>query len=179
MLLLAVLVTASEAQARSDFVLVPGGPRLERRIGPFHFLRDQGRYPAAVRAFGNPSLRTAGTGRQDNICIVRWGRVGLQMQFSTGHADPCADSALARGTWVGARVDAGHWRTDNGLGLGDSLEKLRRLYPQATYRPGPPQAWQLLFVRGEVGTTVLLQAQVRGRRITSFELPPPNVSVRH
>ena len=180
LLLLAGFLAASAAQARADFVVVAGGPRLERRIGPFHFLRDLGRYPAAVRLFGSPSSRTAGTGRRDNLCVVRWGRLGLRMEFSATPAGPCSDSALGRSAWAGATLSSGPWRTDKGLRLGDSLDKLRRLYAQASYRNQPPvaPAWLLLFVRGEVGTAVLLQAQVRGGRVTSLQLPPPNVSVR-
>lgn len=179
-LLLAVVAATSVAVAvaGNTFVVVAGGPRIERRIGSFHFLRDLGRYPAAVREFGRPSSRTAGTGRRDNLCVVRWARLGLRMEFAATPAGPCSDSALGRSAWAGATLDAGPWRTDRGLRLGDSLDRLRRVYPQASYRTGPAPAWLLLFVRGEVGTTVLLQAKVGGGRVTSLELPPPNVSVR-
>jgi len=169
---------ATIAAAGNDFVVIAGGPRSERRIGSFHFLRDLGRYSAAVQKFGEPGSRTAGTGRRDNLCVVRWARIGLRMEFGSTPESPCDNSALGGSTWAGAVLDRGPWRTDKGLRLGDSLARLRRLYPQARYRTGPPRAWLLLFVRGEVGTTVFLQAKVRGGRVTSLELPLPNASVR-
>lgn len=177
-LFVVAFVTASVVEAANDYVLVAGGPRMERRIGPFHYLRNLGRYEAALRTFGSETSRKLDTSGGETVCAVRWTRLGLRMDFATKSATSCSDSALSGSTWAGARLDAGPWRTDRGLRLGDRVEKLRRLYSNAMYRSRPtPAVWLLLYVRGEVGTTVLLQARVSHGRVIALQLPPPIVSV--
>jgi len=171
-LALIALACASVADAaRSDFTVVVGGPRSDWRIGSFYFLRDAGRYPDAEAAFGSPTSRA----RKSALCAVRWARLGLEIDFASAENDPCAVQALDNATWSGARIAAGTWRTDRGLRLGDSLQTLRRLYPDATYQSRPAR-WVLVSVRGEVGTTVFLQGQARDGRVVALELPSGNLS---
>jgi hypothetical protein len=166
-LVLVALACASGAEsARSDFKVVVGGPREAWRIGSFYLLRDAGRYPDAASAFGPPSSLAA----QPNLCSVRWARLGLEIDFASTPADPCSATALDNATWSGARIAAGPWQTDRGLRLGDSLQTLHHLYPSATYQTRPAR-WVLVSVRGEVGTTVFLQAQPRAGRVVALELP--------
>jgi hypothetical protein len=175
-LVLVALVCASATDAaQSNLTIVVSGPRADWRIGSFHFLRDAGLYPAAASAFGPPSSRAPRAEGQSNLCSVRWARLGLQIDFASTPANPCAAPALDHATWFGARIDAGAWQTDRGLRLGDSLQTLHHLYPSAAYQRRPPR-WLLVAVRGEVGTTVFLQAQTGAGRVVALELPPGNLS---
>ncbi len=168
------LAAASAVQAGNDFVIVASGPRADHRIGPYFPARTS-TYAAAVRAFSRPTSR----GADGNLCIVRWTRLGLEMDFASSASSPCSTSSLSQSSWFGATVYAGRWRTDRGLGIGDTVTRLRRLYPKATYRDQPPAppTWILVSVPGEVGPTVYLQAYVWGGRVTALEVPPGNVSV--
>ncbi len=172
----AVLVVVSVVQAGNDFVIVVGGPREQQRIGPYSFAKDPG-YAAAVRALGQPTSR--GADAQVSACTVRWTRLGLELRFASIAPDPCSPASLSQSAWSGATVYARAWRTNKGLRLGDSVARLRSLYPKARYRDRPPAppSWLLVFRAGEVGLTVYLQAYVWGGRVTALDLPPGNVSV--
>jgi len=180
LVLAAALASATPvAGAGTGFEIVASGPRKQHRIGAYLVARDPGRsYPAAVKAFGPPSARAAGG---PGTCAVRWLRLGLEMTFSSSGPAPCSPSSLGRSVWFGATASGDHWRTDRGLGIGDSLATLRRLYPQAYLRtrPARPAAWILVWIRGEVGPTVYLQAAVRSGRVAALELPPGYLSVAH
>jgi hypothetical protein len=167
------------AGAGTGLEIVTSGPRKQHRIGSYFVAREPGRsYPAAVRAFGQPSAHAAG---EPGSCVARWPSLGLQMTFSSAAPAPCSPTSLGRAVWFGATVSGVRWRTDRGLRIGDSLATLRRLYPQAYLRKQPslPAAWILVWIRGEVGPTVYLQAAVRSGRVAAFELPPGYVSAAH
>ena len=175
--LVGLVAATAGAQAANDFVIVAGGPRDQQRIGSYSFGRDP-TYAAAVRAFGRPASRGV-TALGSERCTVRWTKLGLEVAFASTPSDPCSLPSLGQSSWAGATIYAGPWRTSVGLRLGDSVAKLRRLYPKASYvdRPPAPPAWLLVFRRGEVGTTVYLQADVWAGRVTAFDLPPGYVSV--
>ena len=175
---LALATPAVGAGTGTSLVIVTSGPRAQHRIGGYLVARDPGRsYPAAVKAFGLPSARAPGGA---GSCTVRWQGLGLAMTFSSSEPAPCASSRLGRSVWFGATASGVRWRTDRGLAVGDSLARLRRLYPQAYLRARPsPAAWILVWIRGEVGPTVYLQATLRSGRVTALELPPGYVSVAH
>ena len=152
---LASLLVASLAGASSGYTIVAGPDRNAERIGAYRFGSDP-TYAAAVKAFGRPTSVTA-------TCVARWSKLGLELRFGPA----CAG-------WIGATVSSGPWRTAAGLRVGDTLARLRRLYPAARY---VTPAWLLVYRRGEVGLTVYLQAFVRAGRVTALDLPPGNVSV--
>lgn len=171
-------LAAAAAGAANDFAIVAGGPRDERRIASYYYGRDPS-YAAAARAFGRPASRGPDGDAHPDICTVRWTKLGLEARFSSTASDPCSPAGVAAGSWAGATIYAGPWRTSAGLRLGDGVAKLRRLYPKARYvdKPPAPPAWWLVFQRGEVGITVYLQAYVWAGRVMAFDLPPGNVSV--
>ena len=109
----------------------------------------------AVTVFGAPgSTRESPAG-----CLMRWNHVGV-----TALSDaPCADtSAAAR--WV--RMGPG-WRTQRGLAVGDSLTKLRRLYPAARTRG--IQRW--LVSGRDPGSRILrprLRAEIRNGQVRAL-----------
>jgi hypothetical protein len=183
-LVLATLLSSSIALGQNDWTIVAGGPRDLQRIGPYYFARDAGlghSYPGALRAFGSPSSRGADP-TVPGVCTVRWVALGLDVRFSSpeGAADACSPARLRQSTWDGATAHARRWRTAKGLAVGDSVARLRSLYPRARYsdRPPAPPAWLLVFTPGETGPVVRLQAFVWDGRVTALDLPPGYASVR-
>jgi len=175
----ALALAAQPVAAGTGLEIVASGPRQQHRIGAYFVAREPGlSYPAAVRTFGPPSARVAGG---SGSCVARWPRLGLEMTFSSTTPAPCSPSGLSRSVWFGAIASGDRWRTDRGLAIGDSLATLRRLYPQAYLRTEPSRlpAWILVWIRGEVGRTVYLQAAVRSGRVAAFELPPGYLSAAH
>ena len=174
MVLAAFGMTPPSVQAGNSFVVSARAPRGDQRIGPYSVTsaRDAGQgYVAAVGAFGQPSSRRPhGTG-ESRLCDLRWAGLGLEMTFESSAPDPCAGASLATSVWSGATAYGARWRTDKGLRVGDSVARLHRLYPAALSR-AQSHAWALVFVRGEVGVTVYLQAVIRAGRVTSLDLPP-------
>ena len=172
----ATLLVAIAAQAGNDFTIVAGWQQSRQRIGPYHF-GSEPTYAAAVRAFGRPA--SSGSAEGSGVCTVRWTRLALEIRFASAVSDPCSVEGLRRGTWSGATVHAAPWRTARGLRVGDSVARLRALYPKArgVDRPPDPPSWLLVARQGEVGVTVYLQAYVWAGRVSALDLPPGNVSV--
>ena len=184
LVLLVALLSASTAGGQNDWVIVAGGPRDLQRIGPYHFARAASHgqsYPGALRAFGSPSSRGVDPALAE-VCIVRWVALGLDVRFASlpaGAAQPCSPASLRRSSWAGATIHARRWRTARGLQVGDPVARLRSLYPRARYRDRPPAppAWLLVFVPGEAGLIVRLQAYVWDGRVTELDLPPAYANV--
>ena len=94
----------------------------------------RGTVAQAVARFGAPTTqRSTGGGV---TCVVTWKRLGLTMSFLDFADHACRDGG------VGGRdddVDA----LAHGLGLrvGDSVARLRSLYPKAPFRTGPAGFW--------------------------------------
>jgi hypothetical protein len=122
-ILITALVAAALAPAANAHLI-----RADNWIDDFAVKQD-GSLRGAVRALGPPS-RVVST---SNItCRVSWRRLGIAMGFyNLGGADPCRprygrfSHAVARG--------AG-WHTGRGLRVGDSVSRLRSLYPNARFR---------------------------------------------
>jgi len=106
-------------------------------------------FAAAVAAFGRETtcrrLEALST-----FAAAEWRPLGLRMIFGTygaGGARPCH---ARRAVFLdNARAYGKQWRTGLGLGIGDSVAKLRRLYPHArlrTYFRGvrPVRGWWLV-----------------------------------
>jgi hypothetical protein len=140
-LLLAVVLLGALAPP-ADLVVVPVGR--DAHAGPYRFFTAAGpnNYAAARAAFGPPSsTRPLGRAGQTNLCLVYWTSLGLQLGFaSVPH--PCRATSLRRAKWYGATLTSARWRTDRGLRVGDSLARVRRLYPRA--RPRGDGTWTLV-----------------------------------
>lgn len=96
-------------------------------------------------------------------CLARWPALGAAM-LVTGAGDPCAaESAAVR--W--ARLSGAIWRTQRGLVVGDSLARLRQLYPKARPRQG---RWWLVTGRqaGSRRPAPRLRAEVGAGRVRAL-----------
>lgn len=84
--------------------------------------------PSAARALlGEPASREPAS----NACRIAWPRRGLTLVYAaTGGRDPCR-----AGNAVGVLAGKRGFASADGLRVGDSLARLRRLYPAAESRP--------------------------------------------
>jgi hypothetical protein len=161
---------ASAADLPNDRVLVPG-----TRLGAFEFYPG-GRvasYRPALAAFGKPDAQ--GSAYQSNVCTVRWTSLGVDLDFAST-LKPCQN--LARSAWYGATVYAPRWKTDRGLRVGDSIQRLRALYPKAKLLNLPPKAptWVLQTHRVDgLFSFRTLVATASGGRVTSMTAGPKYV----
>ena len=161
----ALAVPAAEA---APFVIKATGSKTARgkvkAIGDFRPERDPS-LSAATSAFGAPTnvSRTS-----SSSCRGLWSPVGVRILFvNLGGGGPCA-AALTKSQVV--RAFDTRWRTGRGLGVGDRLRRLRRIYPGAT-RHG--RSWWLVtgrnvFVGGRLYP--VLRATLKNGRVSSFAL---------
>jgi hypothetical protein len=160
LILLAVLTAAltSTASAAPSFVI-----KRDNDIGGFVLARN-GKISGAIAVYGNP------TSRQQfgyDECTVVWAELGVQSTFSHSYDNPCSLSGCHLETAITGR----QWRTDRGLRVGDSLRRLRKLYPSAKVFVG--KRWSLI-TRPFGGTRVpTLLATVEAKRITSLTVRSP------
>jgi len=106
------------------------------RIGNF-VLVDDSSLGAALRAFGKPGVRR----HSEGSCEVDWPERGLETSFVTSSGNPCS---LDHGFFCQAAITGPRWKTPEGLKVGDSLTRLRSLYPNAKQVEGGfLQEWQL------------------------------------
>jgi hypothetical protein len=135
-----------------------------RAIGDFRPERDP-TLGAATGVFGPPTkiVRTS-----DASCRVLYGGLGLRFTFvNLGGGGPC-DPELTKSQV--ARAFDPRWRTGRGLGIGDRLRRLRRLYPGAN-RHG--RSWWIvkgMRVFGSGGPYPVLRATMKDGRVNSFAL---------
>lgn len=118
--------------------------------------------------FGAPSTTRRVQGVE---CLASWRRLGLVLAFlELSGGDPCRAGTLVRATVT----ERGRWRTARGLRKGDSVARLRQLYPKARYRSGfqPWRGWWLVTRRAcELGGFEPfpgLLARVRDGRVTAI-----------
>ena len=136
-----------------------------RAIGDFRPERDP-TLDAANGVFGPPT-KVVRTG--DASCRVLYGGIGLRFAFvNLGGGGPC-DPDLTKSQV--ARAFDTRWRTGRGLGIGDPIRRLLRLYPGAT-RHG--RSWWLVKGMNIFGVGnnpyPVLRATMQGRRVGSFAL---------
>ena len=119
-----------------------------------------------VKAFGVPASRRADG---ELGCTVRWPRAGLIIGFgnlSGQPENPCADEVAK--PQIAYLTGVGRWRTTRGLRIGDSLARLRALYPKAY-----PLAfhWRLVvtpYPVGAFGRRAVLSAYLTRGRVSTF-----------
>jgi hypothetical protein len=128
-------------------------------------LKQDASYHAAVKHLGPPSSidNPAST-----TCTGRWSNLGLEILFTSfGGGMSCADSYAQKAKIRGHRDK---WRTQRGLRIGDSAEKLKNRYPNA-WKHGPN--WWLAYQRHSMigtGPHSIVVAKVRGQEVTKFRL---------
>lgn len=166
-LLVAALAAATPADARSFVIKARGsqtGLGVVRAIGDFKPSRAP-TLAAAIRAYGRP---TSKSGRGE-ICRVRWARLGVRIRFQNfGGVDSCeprngrAQKAVVKGDRP--------WRTEKGLRLGDSVNKLDRLHPRARRTSRGFRLVEGVLPFGRPQRYAVLGARVAGGRATAFTL---------
>ena len=144
-------------------------------IGPWRVQANPS-LAGAIAAFGAPARCRKVTGLP-GFASVEWQGLGLRAIFGTygsGGARPC--HATRRVRLDNARASSKEWQTGRGLRVGDSVAKLRRLYPQArlrTYTRGVARVrgWWLVVRTSRVPdrhSVPALLATAQGGRVTGF-----------
>jgi hypothetical protein len=91
------------------------------RIGLYH-VEENGTSEGALNALGQPSKRE----RPAGTCVMTWNQEQLTMNFGNlAGANPCR-----YGSFCDATIGRG-WATTKGLEVGESVRRLRELYPRA------------------------------------------------
>jgi hypothetical protein len=154
------VVLAANASAAPSFVI-----RRDANIGGFSLAHD-GTLKGAIATFGTPTSRQPFSGGWD-VCIVAWKQLGIESTYAYSHDDPCSPRGCHSETTINER----QWKTDKGLHIGDTLKRLRQLYPKAKQYVG--RNWALIS-RPFGGTRVpTLLATVNSGRITVLTVRSP------
>jgi hypothetical protein len=183
-MLAAVLLASAAFGAPSTTIEVPDSGEIVR-VGDFRprqYLGDldfrRGVVPNrrnAIRAFGRPD------GKSPQGCPNKWKQLGVRIVVADFGGGPvCAGSTRIQ-TLV---ITGKRWRTERGLKIGDSLDRVRQLYPELErfselydidterYR----RTWALVLEPSRVGgpPNLLdrLSAEIRGRKVRSLTVSP-------
>jgi hypothetical protein len=167
---LALVGVAAPAAAARPGGVIRTGPNGVTAMGSWH-VATHSTFPAAVRALGAASQVHVQT--HGNSCTGTgvWRRFGLRILFTSFTSDPyCARVRAQTGTISGA-AGRRHWQTARGLQVGDTLGKLKRLYPKAIKgRGGWAIVYSLHSVIAEGSRLDIVTAQVKSNHVTSFKL---------
>lgn len=167
--LAAAAIMAPTAAARPGGVIQTGRNGVTA-LGAWHVSKHP-TFQSAVYALGAASAVHVHTRGNSCTGTGAWKGLGLRVLFTSFSADPyCARVRAQTGTISGASGRR-HWQTARGLRVGDSLGKLKRLYPRAIRGH---EGWAIVFSRHSVvaeGSRLdVVTAQVRGNRVSSFRL---------
>jgi hypothetical protein len=114
-----VLLLAVPAQAAAPSYVIRG----DRSAGPLGLAQTT--VTEAVERFGRPETQVA---KPPYSCVLHWPRLRLTVDFLAFEGKACASGVAVVATVTGRTA----WRTAVGLRVGDSLPRLRSLYPRAT-----------------------------------------------
>jgi len=157
---LVLLVVALAACGGDDGPLVVRG---DTTAGP---LRERGTLAQARKALGPESSSGLDEHR---LCRASWAKRGLELSFFGGPHRACSGADISRA----AVVTSGRWRTDRGLKPGDSVERLRQLYPNAPFHEtthAKRRGYWLISYRSGCGLTPSLVAHVRNARVAALRI---------
>jgi hypothetical protein len=181
---LAALLTASVfAAAGSTTIDVLDSGRIVR-VGDFRPRQRLGEtnFPGgvapirrnAIKAYGRPD------GKSPSGCPNKWKKLGVRMITADfGGGPPCAQTTpIQQLVITGSR-----WTTERGLRNGDSLDRVRELYPELKrfsdlYGNSPAYRydWALVLepsqVAGPPNLIDRLSAKIRGRKVVSLTVSP-------
>ena len=122
----AAVVLSAPASAASPQYVVQG----DRVVGGLRIAH--GTLAQARQRFGAPStVRSRASGVE---CNANWPRIGLRLAFFDFSGRACQDGVLVTATITSRSA----WRTAVGLRVGDSVARIRRLYPRASLHPASP-----------------------------------------
>jgi hypothetical protein len=162
--------TASAAPSARTFAI-----RGDVKFGSFA-VKANGTLAGAIAAFGEPSsLRRRYRGQG---CLATWRRHGLRIDFyNLAGRDACEPSS---GRFGRAIARGRHWQTTKRLKVGDSVPKLRRLYPAARFHRGERGFWPSGFwlvhrysVYGDGSYYPGLLAETRAGTVVAFHIRYP------
>ncbi len=183
-MLAALLASTAMVAAGPLTIEVPDSGQIVR-VGGFHPRQNLGRthFPGgvapirrnAIKAFGKPDRKDR------NGCANKWAALKLRLitaDFSGGA--PCRATTPIQQLEVSSRS---HWITERGLQVGDSLDKVRRLYPELKRYSdlyGKNAAWRYDWalvlepsdVAGPPNVIDRLSAVIRGRKVKLLRVSP-------
>jgi hypothetical protein len=156
LVVVAALAIAAPAAAAPAQVI-----RSDENVGAFA-VKSDGTLGGAIRALGAPTSRV----RNRESCHTRWASLGVQILFyNLGGQDPCSNTF---GRFAQATIVGTGWRTSNGLEIGDSLTRLRQVFPHS----GKHGDWYWLVIRpdqfGYGGRYGALRAKIQHGRVVAF-----------
>jgi hypothetical protein len=108
-------------------------------------------------------------------CTVGWASKGLRIYFRSV-SRPCRARSLATGEYSGATFLSRRWSIDRGLRVGDSWERMRKLYPLSEQRDRfNKHKWRVRqAVSVQPGTMhkrrAFIDAEFRNRRIYRIDI---------
>jgi hypothetical protein len=152
---LALLSAAPAAAAPSDLLIANHGYGVTV-LGPMR-PRVDAKMATAIRLFGADFLAPAG-------CRFIWPAIGLMARGANfGRGDPCEFVQYV--TITGLRSH--RWRTVRGLRVGNSLGRLRALYPRTTHHG---LNWTLTRARSPFTrrASAVIWAIIRGGRVVAL-----------
>lgn len=158
------LLAAPACALGADRVIDPGRLGV-KRIGSF-VPRQDPTVGAAIRAFGSPSSRRP----DDNVCVMRWRALGLQILFANfGGAAPgqttCSRDVGRAQTFKATGRSFVSWR---GLRVGARERRIPERHPAAVDKG---RAWRLkaaVSPFGAGGTYSVVKAIVAGGRVRAL-----------
>jgi hypothetical protein len=162
-------VMAPAATARPGGTIQTGSNGVTA-LGSWH-VSTHPTFPAAVRALGAANAVHAHSSGNSCTGTGVWSGLGLRVLFTSFGGDPYCQGALAqRGTISGA-AGRQHWQTQRGLRVGDSVGKLKRLYPRAVHgRGGWAIVYSLHSVVAEGSRLDIVTAQIKHNRVFALRL---------
>src|SRR4051794_22730665 len=128
----------------------------------------------AIKAYGRPD------GKSPAGCPNKWKRLGVRIVTADfGGGPPCAATTPVQQIVI----TGAQWTTERGLKVGDSLDRVRELYPELKRFNdlyGKDKLWRyqwaLVLEESEVGGPPnlidRLSAVIRGRTVRSFTVSP-------
>jgi hypothetical protein len=128
----------------------------------------------AIKAYGKPD------GKSPSGCPNKWKKLGVRIVTADfGGGPACAGSTPVQQIVITGR----QWTTERGLKIGDSLDRVRELYPELKrftdlYGKAPAwrYSWALVLEESQVGgpPNVIdrLAAEIRERKVKSLTVSP-------
>jgi hypothetical protein len=153
-----------------------GGFHPRQNLGTTHF--PGGVAPIrrnAIKAFGKPDQKDR------NGCANKWSKLKLRLITEDfGGGKPCVGTTPIQFLEVSSRF---RWVTERGLRVGDSLDRVRELYPELKRysdlfgkSPAWRNNWALVLEPSAVGGPPnlidRLSAVIRGRKVTLLRVSP-------
>jgi hypothetical protein len=167
---LAAACVAAPAAAAHPGGVIQTGSNGVTALGSWH-VSTHPTFPGAVRALGAATGLQAHSHGSSCTGIGTWSGLGLRIVFTSFSVDPFCKAVRAQTGRVSGAAGRRHWRTARGLRIGDSLGKLKQLYPGAIKVRG---GWAIVYSRHSViagGSRLdIVTAQVKGNRVSAFSL---------